>query len=238
MYLIVFMEKKKIIKELNQEFNNCEPKKILEFCINNLFKKKIVYVCSFGTESAIILDLISKIDPTLPIVLLNTHFLFEETLEYRKQLINIFKLENCTEILPDLNDLKKNDKNNDLWKTDPEKCCEIRKVLPLEKELMKYDAWISGRKSYHGAERENLKVFEYQNEKVVVNPIIFMKEERIKNYFVQEKIPRHPLYLKGYLSIGCTNCTAKTLNNKDIRSGRWVNSSKTECGIHKLEKES
>ncbi len=237
MYLIVFM-KKKLLRDLNLEFKNSEPRKILEFCINNLFKKKIVYVCSFGAESAIILDLISKIDPRVPIILLNTYFLFEETLEYKKKLINLYKLKNCQEIYPDSKNIEKIDKKNDLWKVNPEKCCEIRKVLPLEKELQKYDAWISGRKSYHGAERKKLEVFELQNEKIVVNPIIFLKEEKIKNFFTKEKIPRHPLYLQGYLSIGCTNCTVKTPNPEDIRTRMWVNTTKPACGIHTLSQES
>ena len=104
------------IEVLNNSFLECNPKLILEHSINNLFKNKIAYVCSFGTESAIILDLISKIDKDLPIIMLNTHFLFEETIRYKNELLKLLGLKNYREVFPDEKMLNKYDIDNNLWK--------------------------------------------------------------------------------------------------------------------------
>ena len=159
------------INKLNLKFGLMTPKKILEKSLD-IFEDKIAYVCSFGTESAILLHIISQIDKTFPIILLNTHFLFDQTLDYKKQLINLLELENCKEIFPKKSDLKKFDTGNLLWTKNVEKCCEIRKVIPLSSELENYDAWVSGRKNYHQGERKNLRPYEVNNKKIVVFPNI------------------------------------------------------------------
>jgi len=225
------------IGALNSKFSEGEPKLILEYSILNLFKNKIAYVCSFGTESAIILHLISQINKDIPIILLNTHFLFEETVKYKNELLELLGLRNCHEVFPDDKVLNKFDRNNDLWKTKVDKCCNLRKVIPLEKSLKDFEAWVSGRKSYHLGDRQNLKAFEKLNNKVVVNPLFRSTQDFVENYFLLNSLPKHPLEAKGYLSIGCTNCTIKTKNIKNIRDGRWSNKNKTECGIHLEQKD-
>ena len=217
---------------LNDNSKNLSPQNILENSINNIFKKKMVYVCSFGTESAIILHMISKIDRSFPIILLNTNYLFKETIEYKDYLICKFKFSNFKEISPSIEDLKINDSKGTLWKVDPDLCCNIRKVLPLQKELQKYDDWISGKKSYHQGDRENLEFFEYTNKKIVVNPLAKVNLNFVNSYFKIHNIKRHPLFDSGYLSLGCTHCTVKTSVIDSPRSGRWANKIKTECGIH------
>ena len=186
-----------------------------------IYSKKIAYVCSFGTESAIILHLISKINKELPIIILNTRFLFKETISYKNQLIKLLGLKNCNEVFPDEGDLNKFDRNNNLWKSEVDRCCNIRKIVPLEKSLKGYNAWISGRKSYHLGERQHLKAFELINKKTVINPLFNATREFIEEYFSSNKLPKHPLFKKGYLSIGCTHCTIKTNNFNNPRQGRW-----------------
>ena len=220
------------LSQLNDSNKKLSPQNILENSINNIFKNKIVYVCSFGTESAIILNMISEINRSLPIILLNTNYLFEETIEYKDYLINKFKFSNFKEIFPNSEDLKTYDRNGGLWKKNPDLCCNIRKVLPLQKELNKYNAWISGRKSYHEEERKNLKFYEYINQKVVINPLAKVNKNFVNSYFKMNNIERHPLFEAGFLSIGCTHCTAKTSLIDSPRSGRWADKIKTECGIH------
>ena len=221
-----------LLNQLNDNSKKMAPQDILDNSINNIFKKKMVYVCSFGTESAIMLHMISEIDRSLPIILLNTNFLFKETIEYKDYLIGKFKFSNFKEVSPSIEDLKINDSKGKLWKEDPDLCCNIRKVLPLQKELQKYDAWISGRKSYHEGERTNLKFFEYINKKIVVNPLAKEKQNFVNSYFKLHNIERHPLFESGYQSLGCTHCTVKTSMIDSPRSGRWANKIKTECGIH------
>ena len=220
------------IEVLNDSFLDSNPKLILEHSINNLFKNKIAYVCSFGTESAIILDLISKIDRDLPIIMLNTHFLFEETIRYKNELLKLLGLKNYREVFPDENMLNKYDIDDSLWKRDVDKCCNLRKVIPLEKTLNDFESWISGRKSYHLGNRQKLKAFEFINNKIVINPLFNSTKEFIEDYFHSNNLPRHPLFEKGYLSIGCSHCTQKTKNIEDPRQGRWSDKTKTECGIH------
>ena len=218
--------------QLNEDNKDLLPQNILEYSINNIFRKKMVYVCSFGTESAIILHMISKIDRSFPIILLNTNYLFKETIEYKDYLICKFKFSNFKEISPSIEDLRINDSKGTLWKEDPDLCCNIRKVLPLQKELTKYDAWVSGRKSYHEGERKSLKFFEFINQKIVINPLAKVNQSFINSYFEKNKLNRHPLYEFGYLSVGCTHCTIKTASVDNPRSGRWADKIKTECGIH------
>ena len=220
------------IKQLNSDCKNLSPQSILDKSISDFFKKKMVYVCSFGTESAIILHMISEIDRSLPIILLNTNYLFKETIEYKNYLISKFDFSNFKEIYPSADDLKTSDNKGTLWEKNPDLCCNIRKVLPLQKELVKYDAWVSGRKSYHEGERKNLEFFEYINQKIVINPLAQVEKNFVNSYFESNKIERHPLYEAGYLSIGCTHCTIKSSVIENPRSGRWADKIKTECGIH------
>ena len=220
------------LKNLNNTFKKSDPEEILTATLTRIFKNNVAYVCSFGSESAIILHMISKIDTKIPIILINTEFLFKETIEYKNYLIKKFNFKNCKEIFPNSSDLSEIDKHADLWNSNPDLCCNIRKVLPLTKELRKYSAWISGRKSYHKGERSLLENFEQLNGKVVINPLALVNRSFIDSYFSKNKIKKHPLFTKGYLSIGCTHCTVKSFNIKNPRSGRWSNKMKTECGIH------
>lgn len=220
------------LDSLNDDYNNLSPMEILEQSINDVFKNEIAYVCSFGTESAIILHMISKTEKNLPIILINTNFLFDETLKYKNYLLKKLNLNNFIEIFPDQTDLYSQDNNDTLWRTNQDRCCNIRKVLPLQKELKKYKAWISGRKSYQNGQRRGLKPTEILNKKIVINPLANVKKDFVDSYFEKENIDRHPLFEKGYLSIGCIHCTQKTINPNDPRSGRWSDKIKTECGIH------
>ncbi len=221
-----------LLDNLNESCQNMSPQKILRSTIQKIFKNKLVYVCSFGTESAIILHMISEIDNELPIIMLNTNFLFKETIYYKEYLLKKFNLNNCREIFPSKNKLKTSDVNGDLWKTNPDLCCNIRKVIPLHEELKDYEAWISGRKSYHEGERKGIKFFEHLNNKIVVNPLANVDQNFVNSYFEENQIKRHPLFESGYLSIGCIHCTVKAVSQDNPRSGRWLNKIKTECGIH------
>ena len=224
------------IYELNKLLAKKTPEEIIATVINKYFKKKIVYVCSFGAESAIILHIISKISINFPIIFINTLKLFGDTIIYKTNLIKGLGLRNCTDIYPDLKDVQLYDSNDDLWSQNQNKCCEIRKIKPLNEALKGYDAWISGRKSYHNEERKNKDIVEFQNNKFIVSPLIANSLEEINNYFKRYGLIRHPLYNKGYQSIGCENCTSKTVKNGKVRSGRWLNTTKTECGIHFKQK--
>ena len=229
------LKKKISIDNVNNILNGKSTKEGIKLLIEDIFLDKISYVCSFGAESAIILDMISKIKKDFPIVFINTLKLFQETIDYKNYLKESLGLKNIIEIQPETNELKYKDKNNDLWKTDTDKCCELRKVKPLNQALKNYDAWFSGRKSYHSDVRQENTMVELHDDKYIVSPLLNWKRVDIENYFLAHDLKRHPLVFQSYLSIGCTHCTSKTIDANDVRSGRWANSEKTECGIHNLK---
>ena len=226
------MLKKKKIENLNKLFEKKTSFSILSYSIQNLFLNKIAYVCSFGTESAVILHMISIIDKELPIIFLNTQKLFKETIDYKDRIIRHLSLKNVKEVFPNQKDLELNDPEGFLWKKNPDFCCKLRKVDPLVLNLTQYDAWISGRKSYQSNERATKNFINSQERKLIISPLINWSQKQINQYFLANDLPRHPLIEEGYLSIGCENCTVKTSNNSNSRSGRWSGTEKTECGIH------
>tara|TARA_X000000950_G_scaffold118865_2_gene148998 strand:- start:4701 stop:5384 length:684 start_codon:yes stop_codon:yes gene_type:complete len=226
------MNKFEKLRKLNSLFENKDCFSTIEILIKKIFLNKSAYVCSFGSESAVLLDMISKINNNFPIIFINTHKLFKETLDYKEILKRIFNITNIIEVFPSNLNIKNYDHNSDLWKKNPDLCCNIRKVLPLENALKNYEAWFSGRKGFHSESRKKKKIIELENNKYVVSPLLKWDQEKINEYFNDNKLVRHPLFNQGYLSIGCETCTSKS-KSSDFRSGRWTGTSKTECGIHK-----
>ena len=205
---------------------------ILKVMIKDIFHNKIVVTSSFGAESVVILHLVSKVDLNTPIIFLNTGKLFPETLEYVNTLRRKLKLNKIKILNPDFEELQIQDEKNDLYKMNPDLCCQIRKVIPLQKALKNFDAWINGRKRFHDFERKNIKQIEKVNGLIKINPLYDWSFKDIQNYININKLPEHPLVKKGYKSIGCIPCTNKVADDKAHRSGRWINNKKTECGIH------
>ena len=158
-----------------------------------------------------------------------------ETLKYLKTVKKRLHLTNIKIFKPDQYYLKKYDPNGDLHKTNTNLCCHIRKVLPLRKSMKNYDAWINGRKRFHGFERLKLKKIEMINGLIKINPLVDWSFKQIKNYMLSNNLPEHPLLSEGYKSIGCQPCTNKSKDS--IRDGRWSDSLKSECGIHVNEEE-
>jgi len=207
---------------------------ILKVMIKDIFHNKIVVTSSFGAESVVILHLVSKVDLNTPIIFLNTGKLFPETLEYVNTLRRKLKLNKIKILNPDFEELQIQDEKNDLYKMNPDLCCQIRKVIPLKKALKNFDAWINGRKRFHDFERKNIKQIEKVNGLIKINPLYDWSFKDIQNYININKLPEHPLVKKGYKSIGCIPCTSKVADDEAHRSGRWINNKKTECGIHTL----
>lgn len=196
------------------------------------FGDRIALVSSFGAESATLLDMVARVDPTIPVVFLDTEKLFPETLAYRDALVERLGLADVRTILPDTADLDREDPDGTLWRRDPDRCCHLRKVLPLERGLARFDAWISGRKRFHGGDRTTIPLVEPDGGRVKVNPLAGWSREELDTYFAVRDLPPHPLVADGFLSIGCAPCTRPVAPGEDIRAGRWAGTGKTECGIH------
>ncbi|MEQ8935518.1 MAG: phosphoadenylyl-sulfate reductase, partial [Amphiplicatus sp.] len=196
------------------------------------FPGRIALVSSFGAESAALLHLVAEAAPDTPVIFLDTGKHFAQTLSYRKKLTRELGLTNVVDIHPDTDKLKAADPRGDLWRSSTDACCNIRKVLPLEKALEGYDSWITGRKQFHGGERMALPVFEASGRFIKVNPIVRWRPDDIAAYAAAHALPAHPLIEQGYPSIGCWPCTHPAAPGEDPRAGRWRGAAKTECGIH------
>ena len=219
-------------RRLAMRFSVADEKEILRHAIKEEFPGRIALVSSFGAESAALLHLVSEIDRTLPVIFLDTGKHFAQTLSYRKKLAKRLGLANVRDIAPDADELLQQDPRGDLWKRDADACCTLRKVEPLAGALSAYDAWITGRKQFHGGGRVSLPAFEANATHFKVNPLVRWTKDDLEAYTRAQELPPHPLVAQGYPSIGCWPCTHPVAAGDDVRAGRWRGSAKTECGIH------
>ncbi len=217
---------------LAERFSALGPQAVLRLAIEDLFPGRIALVSSFGADSAVLLHMVAEIDKATPVLFLDTLHLFPETLAYRDELIGRFGLENPITLKPDPEELAKDDPENFLWSSDPDRCCAIRKIEPLAKALEDYDAWITGRKRFQAATRAALPFFESDGARIKINPLATWTQADIKAYFEKHDLPKHPLVAKNFLSIGCLPCTSPVRPGEDARAGRWRGRGKTECGVH------
>ena len=205
---------------------------LLRAMIEKEYPGRIAVTSSFGAEAAVLLDMVARVDPSVPILVLDTGKLFPETYEYIDKLTRYLKLSDVRLYRPSDEDVMARDPDGDLYRRDPDACCHMRKAEPLGQALRSFDAWITGRKRFHGAERSKLRTIEAQDGRIKVNPLATWEQGWIDDTFEERDLPRHPLVAEGYLSIGCTTCTAPVAPGEHMRSGRWRGAGKTECGIH------
>src|ERR1019366_23061 len=219
---------------LDAEMAGMDTPEVMRAVIEDLFPGKIALVSSFGADSAVLLHMVAQIDKATPVLFIDTRVLFEETLGYRDKLVAHLGLTNVIGLAPKPATLAEEDPENFLWASDPNRCCEIRKVLPLAEALQRYDAWITGRKRFQGPTREDLALFDSEGGRIKVNPLAHWAAAKIIGYLDAFALPRHPLVAKHYLSIGCIPCTSPVKPGEDPRAGRWRGSGKVECGLHTL----
>jgi phosphoadenosine phosphosulfate reductase len=225
---------------LNNLFRGTETQEMLRSVLRDNLAGDVAVVSSFGAESAVLLHLVAQVDPNTPVLFLETHKHFPETIAYRDLLVERLGLTNLIIVEPDAEVLAKKDDTGLRWSWDPDGCCEIRKVIPLAKALAHYDASITGRKGFQSSTRAGLPRFEIDRSdaqgRLKINPLASWSKEALEAYFVEHDLPAHPLVAQGYPSIGCAPCTSKVAPGEDARSGRWKGWDKVECGIHVPEK--
>ena len=198
-------------------------------------RERLALVSSFGTEAAALLKAMADVDPEIPVIFLDTGWQFEETLAYRDRLIALLGLRDVRSIRPLDEALQREDGNRDLWFSDPDACCRIRKVEPLRRALAPFGAWINGRKRFQGGLRAAIPVVEADGLRLKFNPFANVTSADIEAIYAQAQLPPHPLVTSGFLSVGCMPCTSRTLPGEDVRDGRWGGQAKTECGIHTVK---
>jgi phosphoadenosine phosphosulfate reductase len=216
---------------LDAELRHAHPRTVLEAAVET-FGDRLALVSSFGAESAVLLHLASQVKKDIPVLFLDTGMLFGQTLDYRQQLAAQLGLTDVRDLRPAYQDLATVDPEAKLWQTDTDACCNVRKVIPLDKALGEFDAWITGRKRFHGGVRLALPVVEQAGDKVKFNPLANWTKEDLEAYVAEHELPAHPLVAQGFPSIGCWPCTKPVEEGADVRAGRWAGSQKTECGIH------
>jgi len=197
------------------------------------FRGRIALTSSFGAEAAVLLHLVARVDPAMPVLFLDTGMLFPETLAHRSRLVRQLGLTDVRNLHPDPEELAGEDPESFLWAEAPDACCALRKARPLRRALEGFSIWITGRKRFQAATRAGLPLFEAQDGRVKVNPLAAWSAAEIEAYRQAHDLPAHPLVARGYASIGCLPCTTRVQPGEDPRAGRWRGRSKLECGIHR-----
>lgn len=220
------------VADLNARHAHHSAIQVLEHALSDPQIGHAALVSSFGAESIVLLHMVSFIDRTTPVLFLDTEMLFPETLHYQRDAADQLNL-NVQVIRPNRDETFLNDPNNHMHIHDPDGCCALRKDNPLQAALASFDAWITGRKRFQGGQRAALDFFETDAQgRIKINPLAHWSPEDVRDYVVNNRLPRHPLIAKGYPSIGCAPCTTRVAEGEDIRAGRWRGHDKTECGIH------
>ena len=219
-------------QELDRALRAASPAEVIAAALRAVGRENLALVSSFGTESAALLKVMADVDPAIPVIFLDTGWLFEETLAYRDTLIATLGLRDVRSIKPLEETLSREDPDRELWFSDPDACCRIRKVEPLKRALAPFTAWINGRKRFQGGLRADIPVAEDDGARLKFNPFANVSREAIQDIYTHANLPPHPLAASGYLSVGCMPCTSRTSPDEDARAGRWRGRPKTECGIH------
>lgn len=232
-------DRSEFIEELNSWGASLEakqPQDVLAAAIERY--AKIVLACSFGAEDVVLVDMMHRINSSVPLFYLDTEFLFPETYATRDQVIARYGLKpaqviQAKSLLTPRRQAE--DLGDELWASNPDRCCQVRKVEPLTRILQGYEAWITGIRRDQAPSRANAGLVEWdQKFKLVkINPLARWTWADVWTYIKVHEVPYNSLHDRNYPSIGCTHCTTPVAPGDDPRAGRWKNFAKTECGLHK-----
>lgn len=213
---------------LNARFDRVDPAVVLAWAAER-FMPRLAATSSFQTQSVPLLHLIGQVCPHVPILFLDTGYHFPETLAFRDELVARLGL-TVQVVRPDAE--RAAAWHESLYRRDPDLCCYVHKVLPMQRALRDLDAWISGIRRDQTPKRAGAQVVELLPQgEVKINPLASWTREDVWHYIHRHNLPAHPLLAQGYLSIGCAPCTVPAFGG-DERAGRWAGTGKTECGLH------
>jgi phosphoadenosine phosphosulfate reductase len=199
------------------------------------FPGRVVLTCSWQRTSSVLVDLVATNALDVRIVEVDTGLLFPETHEVRERLIARYGIEVETLRPRRTVDEQASDAGSELWLREPDACCGLRKVEPLERALSGADAWVSGLRRSSGGSRASVQPLSLDEKRGVVKvaPLWRWSAEDVEAHCVQHDVPVHALHAQGYPSIGCMPCTRAVAPGEDERAGRWAWTGKTECGLHR-----
>jgi phosphoadenosine phosphosulfate reductase len=197
------------------------------------FGDRMCLTCSWQKQSSVLVHMVSELGLGIPVIELDTQLFFKETYETRDRLVERYGLKL---IRPEVLSVAEQhaQEGPNLWERDPDRCCHLRKVEPLERTLAQYDAWVSGIRREQALTRADATRVEWSERYGVwkIQPLVDWDAKRVQAYIHVNEIPYNPLHDVGYPSIGCIPCTRPVLRDEDERAGRWAGSDKIECGIH------
>lgn len=199
------------------------------------YKDEILYACSFGAEGIVLIDLIHKVNKKAKIIFLDTGLHFSETYELIEKVKKRYPTLQIELVKPKLTLAEQSEKvGEELWRHNPNLCCQMRKVEPLNEALQGVTAWISGLRREQSPLRSKTNYINKDEKfhKIKICPLIHWTWDDIMTYIDLHQLPYNPLHDKGYPSIGCHPCTQPAKEKGNQRSGRWAGQTKTECGLH------
>lgn len=214
------------IAQLNKKYKPLSIRNRIKEIYQDFDVNEIMLTSSFAATSAFLLKLFSDENKEQQVFFIDTGYHFEETLHYREELTRLYGLKvKSIRAIKEEHDFTTSDQT---WKKNPDFCCSINKVKPLDIIREKYTLWVSGLMEWQSDHRASLDIFERRGEILKFYPLLDISKEERDKFIEDHKLPFHPLVAKGYNSIGCTHCTVAG----EDRSGRWNNNPKTECGLH------
>ncbi|MBI5823854.1 MAG: phosphoadenylyl-sulfate reductase [Chloroflexi bacterium] len=219
------------IERLSEEFETKTPQEIIQWAVDT-FWPEIAMSSSFQTQSMPLLHMVTSLKRGIPVFFIDTGYHFWETLMFREKIASEWKI-NVIDLYRDTRwDVFARQNVRNLPLDDPNLCCYLHKVQPMQNALKDIKAWVSGIRRDQTSVRANAKILEMQNGLLKINPLLNWKTVDIQNYMEEHNLPVHPLYEKGYKSVGCAPCTIPIGVDDDERSGRWAGRGKVECGLH------
>jgi phosphoadenosine phosphosulfate reductase len=210
------------------------PQDIIAWALRT-FGNRLVVACSFGGPSGmVLLDMVVKHDPSVPVYYLDTGLLFAQTYNHIERVSKHYGIKPLA-VQPAQSVTEQAEQYGAaLWERDPDLCCSLRKVEPQREFLRQYGAWMTGIRRDQSSTRAHLDVMSWDAkfQLVKINPLASWTEEMVWTYIRAHDVPYNPLHDRGYRSIGCINCTVPVKPDEDPRAGRWAGFAKTECGLH------
>lgn len=217
--------------EAGQRLDGAPPESVIRWAVDTFGDG---FCIAASMNDAVLMEMASKVAPDVDVIFIDTGYHFAETMEMRDRVAKRYQIDLHT-VLP-RQTVAEQDAifGPKLHDRDPDACCSLRKVEPLGRALGGYQAWASGIRRDEAVTRRNVGVVEWDRKRamVKVNPLACWTQQQVDDYIIANDIEVNPLVYEGYPSIGCGPCTRRVLPGEDPRSGRWANTSKTECGLH------
>lgn len=219
---------------LSNHFEDKHPEEILRWVAESSIPHRIGLGTGFGLAGICLIDMIVKINKEIPIFYLDTEVLFPETYALRDRLEEKYQIKFVRYATPLTMEAQKDQYGDRLWERDPNQCCNLRKVQPLNEALRNYDVWITAIRREQSPARANAGIIEWDPkfDVIKINPLATWTKSDVWNYINTYEVPYNPLHDRGYPSIGCTHCTTPVADGEDERDGRWRGQGKIECGLH------